>query len=122
MVKEESHLEIKYISSDNAVDIIRIVGSLDAFTAESLETAIGDLHAQGKNRIAVDFTGLNYISSAGLGVFMSYIEEIRAEGGDIKMFGMNDKIFKIFDLLGFPMIFDITETQQQAIDKFEEGA
>jgi anti-sigma B factor antagonist len=121
MVNEESQLAISMVREGD-VSIISLVGSLDAFTAESLESQIGDLHNTGQNRILIDFGGLVYISSAGLGVFMSHIEEIRETGGDIKMFGMNDKIFKIFDLLGFPMIFDISRDKDKAIQNFKGAA
>ena len=49
---------------------------------------------------------------------MSFIEEIRDKGGDIKMTRMNDKVFSIFDLLGFPMLFDIHKDEDFIISKF----
>jgi anti-sigma B factor antagonist len=59
-----------------------------------------------------------YISSAGLGVFMAYIEEVRESGGDIKIAALQPKVFNVFDLLGFPMLFDIIETEEGAVAKF----
>jgi anti-sigma B factor antagonist len=49
---------------------------------------------------------------------MVFIEEVRATGGDIKLAAMKQKVFTVFDLLGFPMLFDITETEQEALSKF----
>jgi len=120
-MEEQVELTLSYNTEDD-VEILHIGGSLDAFTAETLESKIGELYQLEKNNIAVDFTNLVYISSAGLGVFMSYIEEIRESGGDIKLYGMNEKIYKIFDLLGFPMIFEITNTKEECLEKFKVKA
>jgi anti-sigma B factor antagonist len=52
---------------------------------------------------------------------MAYIEEVREEGGDIKIAALQPKVFNVFDLLGFPMLFDIVETEEEAIRKFKNG-
>ena len=62
---------------------------------------------------------LDYISSAGLGVFMGFIEEIREKGGDIKLSNLSTKVFKVFDLLGFPALFEIFEDENLAKSKFD---
>ena len=69
---------------------------------------------EGKIHLIVDGHGLDYISSAGLGVFMAYIEEIRTLNGDIKICALKPKVFGVFDLLGFPRIYHIVETEEEA--------
>lgn len=98
--------------------ILKIGGFLDAHTAPALEDAIQKLIEEDHVNIVVDFQDLSYISSAGLGVFMGFIEEIRSKQGDIKMCSMSPKIFRVFDLLGFPTIYQIFEKQDDAIFKF----
>jgi anti-sigma B factor antagonist len=105
-------------SSHATAEIIYLNGFLDAHTAPQLESAISSTIASGKNRIVVNFRDLEYISSAGLGVFMVFIEEVRAQNGDIKLAAMPQKVFTVFDLLGFPMLFDIVDTEEEALAKF----
>ncbi len=100
------------------IEIIYLNGFLDAHTASELENVIEQSINEKRYKILVNFENLEYISSAGLGVFMSFIEEIRDKGGDIKMTRMNDKVFSIFDLLGFPMLFDIHKDEDFIISKF----
>jgi len=100
------------------LSILSISGFLDAHTAPKLEEAIQSLIDDGRYRIVVNFSDLTYISSAGLGVFMGFIEEIRTKSGDIKMCQMSPKIFRVFDLLGFPTIYQIFDQQDDAIAKF----
>jgi anti-sigma B factor antagonist len=96
-------------------------GELDAHTASELESVFQDLIARENLRIVVNFDQLDYIASAGLGVFMAYIEDVRTEGGDIKLTNMNKKVYNVFDLLGFPALYDILDDESDAIDKFSNS-
>ena len=103
----------------NGVECLYLHGDLDAHTAPELENSIAGIIKTGLNKILVNFAELDYISSAGLGVFMAFIEEIRDSGGDIKLCSMRPKVFAVFDLLGFPLLFDIIEDEIIALKKFQ---
>jgi len=108
------------IKDKGNVSIIYLNGYLDAHTAPQLETNFSELIDRDKYNIVVNFTDLHYISSAGLGVFMAYIEKIRENEGDIKLSSMSDKVYNIFDLLGFPLLYEIFKSEDEAISKFKE--
>ncbi len=108
---EKNNFEVLIKESDNQVRI-GISGFLDAHTAHILENAI---KVQIENRIyniAIDFENLDYISSAGFGVFMEFIEEIRENGGDLVLVNMKEKIHKLFELLGFDLLFKINSVEE----------
>ena len=63
----------------------------------------------------VDCSQLSYIASAGLGVFMSYIEEIREQSGDLKICGLAPKVRHTFEILGFPDLFEMTDDIDTAL-------
>ncbi|HPG40939.1 MAG TPA: STAS domain-containing protein [bacterium] len=100
------------------ISVLYISGFLDAHTAPELEEAIQKLIDGQRYKLVINFKDLSYISSAGLGVFMGFIEQIREHSGDIKMSNMTPKIFRVFDLLGFPTLYDIVEDETLAIIKF----
>ena len=102
----------------NNVDILDLKGYLDAHTTPDLEKAFTQLSEKKKYRILVNCRELTYISSAGLGVFMAYIEDVRKNNGDIKLSNMTSKVYNIFDLLGFPLLYDIVKDENEAIAKF----
>jgi anti-sigma B factor antagonist len=108
-------------SEQGGVAVLALEGYLDAHTAPQFEKAIQEEHLAGRNRIAVDCSGLTYISSAGLGVFMSFIEEIREAGGDIKLAAIIPKVYQVFEVLGFPALFDIVDDVPTALDHFDKG-
>jgi anti-sigma B factor antagonist len=120
---------IRFMASFNAsiresgtANIIDISGDLDAHTSIELERVIQSLIDKQHTNIVVNFSKLNYISSAGLGVFMSFIDEVRSKGGDIKFTNMPEKIFQVFDLLGFPLLYEIYDDEHKAVEKFQTTA
>ena len=105
------------------VSVLKMEGYLDANTIGEFERSLEHLMDQKRYNIVTDLSGLNYISSAGLGVYMGFIEDVRAEKGDIKLCCLSDKIFKVFDLLGFPALFDILPSIESCMESFniEDG-
>jgi anti-sigma B factor antagonist len=105
-----------------SAQVLDLHGELDAHTASELEAAIQKCQDEGHLNLVISGGDLQYISSAGLGVFMAYIEELRERGGDIKIAALQPKVFNVFDLLGFPMLFDITDTEDEAIALYRPEA
>lgn len=103
------------------IQILDLEGDLDAHTAPDFEAAIRKCLDGNQHRIIVQGTRLEYISSAGLGVFMAFIEEVREGGGDIKITDLQPRVYNVFDLLGFPVLFDILATETDAVSKFGDA-
>jgi anti-sigma B factor antagonist len=102
----------------NDIAILEPSGYLDLHTVPEFENAIRALLGAEQYKIIVDMNKLTYISSAGLGVFMGFIEEIREHNGDIKLCALPPRVFKVFDLLGFPTLFNIYDTLEEALAAF----
>lgn len=105
---------------DSLVNVIDLKGYLDAHTAPELENVFTKLIDEKKYKVVVNLEQLNYISSAGLGVFMAYIEPMRNNNGDIKFTNLSPKVYNIFDLLGFPLLYEFYKEEQEAIQKFNQ--
>ncbi len=101
------------------VSIVYLKGYLDAHTAPEFEKALQSLVDEQRVRIVVNLSELAYISSAGLGVFMGFIEDIRNKKGDIKLAEPNEKVYRVFDLLGFPVLYEIFDKEADAVAKYE---
>jgi anti-sigma B factor antagonist len=104
----------------DGVNVLELKGYLDAHTAPKLEEAFTNLLNSRQYRIVVNCRDLSYISSAGLGVFMAYIEDVRKEKGDIKLSNMSPKVYNVFDLLGFPLLYEIFKDEREAFKRFQE--
>ena len=101
-----------------SVSVIDLKGYLDAHTAPELENAFNKLLDESQFKVVVNFNDLAYISSAGLGVFMAYVETMRENQGDIKFSNMTESVYNIFDLLGFPILYEFYKDEKEAITKF----
>ncbi len=51
---------------------------------------------------------------------MAFIEDVRKNKGDIKLTNMSPKVYNVFDLLGFPILYEIFKEEQEAIKRFSE--
>jgi anti-sigma B factor antagonist len=111
--------DFKIVQRENdGISVIELKGFLDAHTAPELEDAFQRLIKNKNFKIIVNFKDLNYISSAGLGVFMAFIEDVRNNSGDIKLTNMTPKVYNVFDLLGFPVLYEIFNTEEEAVTRF----
>lgn len=109
-----------HTSQQGPITILALDGFLDAHTAPRFEEAIQTEITAGRRGIVVDCGKLTYISSAGLGVFMSFIEELRDAGGDIKICSVVPKVLQVFEILGFQSLFDIVDTVPDAVNRFSQ--
>ncbi len=109
------------LREENRISIVELKGYLDAHTAPELEKMLQQLMTSKKYNIIVNCRDLNYISSAGLGVFMAFIEDVRQQKGDIKLSNMSPKVYNVFDLLGFPILYEIFKDEKEAIRKFSDA-
>ncbi len=105
--------------SRNHISIIKVGGYIDTTTASELERALDSLLKQGRFNIIVDLGNVDYISSAGWGIFISEIKSIRENGGDLKLVRMVPDVYEIFELLEFHHILDVYDSVDEAINKFE---
>lgn len=111
----EFHIGVR---NHESISVLELKGYLDAHTASDLEAAFQKQVDDKRFNIVVNFQNLTYISSAGLGVFMQFIEDIRKHSGDIKLTNMSPRVFNVFDLLGFPMLYEIFNEEREALEKF----
>ena len=89
---------------DNDISIVRVDGVIDTLTATQLEEVIEKLLNRSRYQIVLDLAGVDYISSAGWGIFISRIKEIRDHQGDIRLANMVSNVLEIYELLEFDNI------------------
>jgi anti-sigma B factor antagonist len=100
---------------ENGADIVAIIGEIDASSSIELDLAIAKSVGEGYKKILVDCSALEYISSAGLGVFMSYIEELRDKNVAFVLFGLKEKVLNTFSILGLADFLKITTGKEDAM-------
>jgi anti-sigma B factor antagonist len=99
------------------VTLLTIKGFIDTTTAPEFERAFQKVLGEKKFKIVVDLKGVNYISSAGWGIFISEIKRIRASKGDLFLSGMSDEVMEVFELLEFNTILKAFKDVDLAVKK-----
>jgi anti-sigma B factor antagonist len=107
-------LNIEHIKQ-NGYSILQLSGEVDASNSVDLDAAIQEMLSEGVNKILVDGSNLEYISSAGLGVFMSYLEEFQENGIQLVIFGLLEKVQQVFVILGLNKLITITPNREEAL-------
>lgn len=107
--------------SQNQISIIKVGGFIDTTTSSEVERALNSLLKQNRYNIIIDLGNVDYISSAGWGIFISEIKSIREHNGDLKLVRMIPDVYEIFELLEFHHILDVYDTIEEAIENFEEA-
>jgi len=93
---------------------IAINGDLDASTVFKVDDVIRNAIKKQEYNILVDCKLLEYISSAGLGVFISHLDDVTAQKGKLVFFDMNETVYDVFKLLGLHNIFNIAKSESDA--------
>jgi anti-sigma B factor antagonist len=100
--------------------IITLDGELDASSSVMLDEALADPEIMTYHKILVDCKDLDYISSAGLGVFISHLQ--RFEDAQIKLifYNMQDKVRNVFEILGLDLLMTIVSNYEEAMTIADE--
>jgi anti-sigma B factor antagonist len=93
-------------------------GELDANSSIHMDEKIRSCIDAGQVCLHIDCSRLTYISSAGLGVFISFLEELKQAKGNLVFSGMNPRIRSVFELLGLHQLITIAETEAEATKIF----
>jgi len=101
--------------------VLKLSGEVDASNSVELDMAIQQLLAENVDKIIVDGSSLEYISSAGLGVFMSYLEDFQEKGVRFVIFGLNSKVKNVFHILGLDQLLMIEDDEKKALGILYEG-
>ena len=108
---------------EDGVTLLYPRGFINAHTVRLFESEIQKALQQKKFKVVVNCSGLAYIASAGLGAMMGVIEEIRGNGGALRLAGLNETVRNIFEILGFHHLYRIFPSEAEAISSFrQEGS
>jgi anti-sigma B factor antagonist len=98
------------------IPVFQLLGRLDASTAPALEERLGLLLDDGGSKVVFDCEGLDYVSSAGLRVFISTLKSTKARGGGLAMARLQNPVRELFRLAGLEELFILAPTLDEAAE------
>ena len=106
------------VNDKNDIKVIAFTGNLETNTAPDAEKEINALIENGAIKILINFENLGYISSAGLRVLLRTGKQLKSKDGSLRICSLNVTVNEIFEMSGFSMVFNIFETESDAMNSF----
>jgi len=95
--------------------LVSPVGRIDSNTSGELERVL--LARAAEPRLVVDLSGVEYVSSAGLRVFLMLARKVKAAGGRLALCSLPASVKQVFDLAGFTTLFTVEPSVEQALQR-----
>ncbi len=113
---ERLHTDNYFINADAAV--LKLGGFIDSTNACKLRQSIESLREQKRYKIVMDFRKIEYVSSAGWGVLIGQIRDVRENKGDIILCSMIESVKSIYQLMELDQLFRFCKTVEEALKLF----
>lgn len=100
------------------VTLVTLPARVDTTSAGEVEAEIRGLLDDGARKLVADFSANEYVSSAGLRVFLSVLKSLEKEGGKIVLCSMQPFVADVFEISGFSGLFTIVASREEAVAAF----
>lgn len=97
--------------------VVVLTGRLDSTNAADTEAQILAEIEAGRPRVVVDASGLEYLSSAGLRVFLVVAKRVKAAGGGLALHSLTDHVREVFEISGFVNVLTVCATRDEALSR-----
>lgn len=102
----------------NGVKVVDIEGRLNTSTSPEADAFFKELIADGATKILINLEEMDYTSSTGLRVVLSTGKQLAKINGQMAICGLNPTVKEVFDMAGFSAMFDVYETEEEALKNF----
>jgi anti-anti-sigma factor len=102
------------VTKTGSSSCISLHGRIDGITSSDIERQMKEMLMQGERNLIVDFEKVNYISSAGLRVFLLVQKQLKQADGEIVLTALPATVMEIFRISGFAQVFRIVESKEAA--------
>lgn len=97
--------------------VVVLTGRLDSTNAADTESRILAQIESGRPRIVVDASSLDYLSSAGLRVFLVVAKRVKAAGGALALHSLTDHVREVFEISGFVNVLTVCASREDALGR-----
>lgn len=105
-------------TTQDGIAIIAPEGRIDTTTSSEVDDALRRTVDHGVRDLVIDFGSVDYISSAGLRVFLMLAKRMKDLRGRLVLCGMPQPVRQVFHLAGFVPLFKIEASRDAAMASF----
>jgi anti-sigma B factor antagonist len=111
-------VNLEWLGESQDVALLHLEGYIDANTSPVLLRALSRLIEDRHYKIICLLEKVNYVSSAGWGVFIGEITRLRHAGGDLKLVALGADVEEVYRALEFNVILKQFDTVDEALHHF----
>lgn len=104
----------------NDIFIVRLTGNLDIESAPEFKKTLSKTLSAPGAKVLINLSDVDYVDSSGLATFVEMLKAVRTSGGKLKLSNVSSKVLGLFEITKLDKLFDISETEELALDSFEE--
>lgn len=97
-------------SNHEGITVFTLEGRIDTQGAVDLDLVLHAALSEGKHKMALEMSNVNYISSAGLRTLADVLTQNKQNGGDLKLVALNPRVARVLQIIGFHNFFAIYDT------------
>lgn len=112
---------IKNVRQEDDATVVQVTGRLDASVAQEMKAELQELIEDGNTQLVLNLADVNFIDSAGLGVFVSCLRRAATKGGDLRLAEVPEFARSIFELTRLTRVFNIRESEEDALEALKKG-
>ncbi|MBN2262401.1 MAG: anti-sigma factor antagonist [Prolixibacteraceae bacterium] len=107
---------IKTIISDyRQAKLLQIIGRLDTLAANEFGAQLSQT-VEAENKVVIDASQCNYLSSTGIRALLSGYKQMKAKGGSLLLCALQPEVFQVIEMVGLHNVFDVFATIDEAAD------
>jgi anti-sigma B factor antagonist len=109
-------MEIISSKLEQSIKIIKLSGKIDTLTSDKLTPDVMKAVEENRGGVIFDLKEVTFVSSSGIRMFLSAFKKGLAENIKVAMIHINPSIYKIFKVAGLESMFNIFESEPQALN------
>ncbi len=117
MVMTENVIDLKEEKKGH-IFVLRIKGRLDAVSSPQAEKKVFDSINSGQNNLLLDFSGVTYLSSAGMRMLLSTTKKLKTLSGKLIVCCINTNVMDVLKMSGFDHVIELSKTEEEALHRF----
>jgi anti-anti-sigma factor len=98
--------------------ILTFKGRLDAISSPVAEKKVFEFINTGDTKLLLDFSGVAYLSSAGMRMLLSTTKKLRGLSGKLVLCSITSNVMDVLKMSGFDHVLELAKTQEEALRKF----
>ena len=120
--KDESlKIRLQKIDAVEGCLVLYLTGYIDTYNSNFFQKRVNRAVEAGYTKLIFHCSGLNYVSSTGIGSFTAFLKAVKPRGGDLVLLEIQPKVYEVFQLLGFSQFFNIKDNLDEAVEFFKKG-